>query len=415
MAGTSGLSLAANQPGTSKEGMPSQSKPGNIKRLSNKLWQAKKRFKPLDYIRAGFRHVNDLIQNDEEEGQHDQAPETEIRRLVRQEEARNRIARPTYESRDMFATETIDLCRDDISTDSDDSFDHPSLIRVQKHYSSASSFTTGDLSDYSDADDIRNQLVDDYDMDLIRVRNDVLLGKEPKDAEEENNRPVTLSNLRESVSKHRTKVCITLLLTVPFFLIPFLQFKSAVNEQYRRLAWADRGPPEELPANIEQLIHFPMEDYVTLEPQTIFEKLLTAGAKHHIPLVFMDKMWRVICDLLEALHGERPIGFYRLRDKVIQDLPPATLHYKVQHKRTGRIRYVEGRKFRKKKYPASRYTAVVSETRTNLEDLMQYHAECHQGQRREELMKAWKEKEVIPLHFFVDGVSPSSTGSKKMI
>ncbi len=158
-----------------------------------------------------------------------------------------------------------------------------------------------------------------------------------------------------------------------------------------------------------------MENYVTLEPQAIFEKLLSAGAKHHVPLVFMDKVWRIICDLLEALHGERPLSFFRLRQKVIDDLPPATIHYRVQHKRTGIIRYVEGRTFRKKKYPASRYKAMVCETRTNLEDLMKYHAERHEGARREELMNAWKEKSDIPVHFFIDGVSPSTTGSKKMM
>ncbi len=195
MAGTSGLSLTANQPGTSKECVTTADKPGKLNRLSTKFWQAKKRFKPLDYVRAGYRHVSDLIEQDEEAGQKHEAEEPDIRRLVREEE-----------SRDMFATETIDLCRDDISTDSDDSFDHPSLIRVAKHYSSASSITSGDFTDYSDLDDIRNQLVDDYDVELDRVRNDAILGKEPQSAENDNRPPVTLGNIKDSVSKACTKV-----------------------------------------------------------------------------------------------------------------------------------------------------------------------------------------------------------------
>ncbi len=207
VAGTSGLSLSPNAAGTSTKGHSRPEKAGGLRRLATNLWQSKKRFKPLDYIRAGFRHVNDLIEQDQEDGQHHRAEEPDIRRLVREVAARDKKKdQQPCGSRDMFASETIDLCRDDISTDSDDSFDHPSLIRVAKHYSSASSITSGDFTDYSDLDDIRNQLVDDYDVELDRVRNDAILGKEPQSAENDNRPPVTLGNIKDSVSKACTKV-----------------------------------------------------------------------------------------------------------------------------------------------------------------------------------------------------------------
>ncbi len=46
---------------------------------------------------------------------------------------------------------------------------------------------------------------------------------------------------------------------------------------------------------------------------------------------------------------------------------------------------------------------------------MEYHAKLHLGQRRDDLLKAVKEKREIPLSFYVDGVCPSTTGSMKMI
>ncbi len=206
---TSNMTLAADE----------KDKEPKVNRITNKFWQARKRFKPMDYIRAGFRHVNDLIQNDQDEGRANQARESEMKRLVREEAERNKKAEEAAagcSSRDMFATETIDLVSDAISTDSDDSLDHPSLIRVQKHYSSASSITTGDLTDYSDVDDIRNMLFDDNDEDISRVRNDVILGKEPANYDPDSLPPVNLDNLKESVSNRYTKAWAELFVKVCF-------------------------------------------------------------------------------------------------------------------------------------------------------------------------------------------------------
>ncbi len=207
--GTSTMTLAAGD----------NDKSAKVNRKSNQYWQTRKRFKPLDYIRAGFHHVHDLIRNDQEEGRQSQTRESDMKRRVREEAENDKKAKEkctAAASRDMFATETIDLVSDNISTDSDDSLDHPGLIRVQKHYSSASSITSGDETDYSDADDIRNMLLDDYELDTARARNDVLLGKEPRDYDPDSLPPVNLDNLKESVSNRYTKALAKLCLIVSF-------------------------------------------------------------------------------------------------------------------------------------------------------------------------------------------------------
>ncbi len=144
-------------------------------------------------------------------------------------------------------------------------------------------------------------------------------------------------------------------------------------------------------------------------------ELLVDGAKHHVPLVFLDKDWNRMCDLYERFTGERPQGFYTLRRKVIDQLPGCTMHYTLENKSTGQIRYVEGRSFKKAKFPASKYRPLLCETRAKLKDLMEYHASLHKGDTGRAMTEAVLEKHVIPLHFFVDGVSPSTTGSSKMI
>ncbi len=134
-----------------------------------------------------------------------------------------------------------------------------------------------------------------------------------------------------------------------------------------------------------------------------------------MPIVFLAKQWRRDCDIIEYYTGQRPAGFYGLRQKVLDDLPGCTLHYALENKATGQIRYVEGRSFKKSLYPASKYRPHICETRANLADLMKYHASLHKGERGEKLTEAVLERHEIPLHFYVDGVSPSTTGSLKMI
>ncbi len=104
-----------------------------------------------------------------------------------------------------------------------------------------------------------------------------------------------------------------------------------------------------------------------------------------------------------------------MREKVLAALPGCTLHYTLEHKASGIISYVEGKRFRKKRYPPHKFRPLISETRANLKELLKYHADLHHGHLGEKLSEAVIEKEEIPLHFYVDGVSPSTTGSMKMI
>ncbi len=178
----------------------------------------------------------------------------------------------------------------------------------------------------------------------------------------------------------------------------------------------DNGPPETLPSNLEELLHFPNEDIIAEDPQLIFERLLVIGTHHHVPIVFLDKVWRLCQQIYEVFTGERPKGFYSLRQQVIDDLPGCTLHYTLQHRRTKAITHVKGKAFRRKRYPSRKYAPLICETRADLNELMAYHALLHQGtDRGDSLTEAVTEKHEIPLSFYVDGVSPSTTGSMKMI
>ncbi len=195
-----------------------------------------------------------------------------------------------------------------------------------------------------------------------------------------------------------------------------VQYERELRDEWRPFLWVDSGPAEDLPANLEELVHFPNEEIVAEDPQVIFERLLVLGASHHIPIVFLDKVWKLCQLIYEAFTGERPKGFYTLRQKVLDELPGCTLYYTLQHRRTKAITHVKGKAFRRKRYPARKYAPLLCETRANLQELMDYHAQLHAGtDRGDRLTEAVKEKYEIPLSFYVDGVSPSTTGSMKMI
>ncbi len=188
-----------------------------------------------------------------------------------------------------------------------------------------------------------------------------------------------------------------------------------MHARHKPFIGADRSPPEDIPTNVEELLHFPTKAILSLDETDIFERLLTLGAKHHIPLAFLDKTWSFVADILERTNGKRPLGFYRLRDLVLERLPQPRLYYTLQNRRTGQIKYVEGKHFKKKLYPVSKFRPIMSETRADLQELMEYHAKCHHGARGERLQAEVANKQEIPISLYVDGVSPSSTGSMKMI
>ncbi len=198
-------------------------------------------------------------------------------------------------------------------------------------------------------------------------------------------------------------------------LLYHLQYEDEVRERFRPLVWADRGPAEDLPQNLQDIVHFPNDNIRFEDPDVAFERLLVEGAKHHIPLVFLDIVWRICQKIYRAWTGCEPNGFYWLRKQIIDQLPSSTLHYTLQHRRTKQFRYVEGRAFRRKKYPARKYKPIICETRANLRELVKYHAQLHNGTRGDQLLEAVREKHEIPLSFYVDGVCPSTTGSMKMI
>ncbi len=193
------------------------------------------------------------------------------------------------------------------------------------------------------------------------------------------------------------------------------QFDKEISPLHRMLMDEDKTPPEKLPQNVSELLHFPNRDMIADDPEKVFEALLTLGAKHHIPIKYMEVTWSLMRHVFWVFTGERPLGFARLREIVLGSLPGCKLYYVVRNKRTGQTRYVEGSSFKKKTFPANKYEAVVCETRASLRQLMKYHAELHQGDIGRQLRNAVTTKELIMFDVYIDGVKATSTGSWKML
>ncbi len=197
----------------------------------------------------------------------------------------------------------------------------------------------------------------------------------------------------------------------------FFQFDRVLDEHQQLLMACERETPAESDTHVHELLHFPDREMLIADPDSVFMRLLTKAAKHFIPLSYASITWNIICDLFELFTGERPRGFQTMRQRVLDRLPGCTLHYKLLHRRTRQVRYVEGVRFKKKAYPPSKYKLLVCETRANLKELLRYHAEeLHTGEMSQELTEIVSQGQVpIPIHLYIDGVSPTSTGSWRML
>ncbi len=198
-------------------------------------------------------------------------------------------------------------------------------------------------------------------------------------------------------------------------LLPLFQFTEIITQAQRKYIHADRARAEKLATNVEKLFHYPAVPYMIEDPESCMAYLLTKGAKHHVPIVFLNIIWDMLCDFFEAIHVERPRGFQTMRQNLLDQLPNCTMHYTVMHKRTRAVFRVSGKRFKKKRFPACRYRCLITETRSDLKQLLDYHASLHTGSRGRDLKQAMIDEIEIPIHLYVDGVAPSSTGSSKMI
>ena len=189
------------------------------------------------------------------------------------------------------------------------------------------------------------------------------------------------------------------------------QFKIAITDHMRILAGDDAAPPEPIPDNVKELVHFPKRKHLMDDPTNVFERMLCLGAKHHIPLSFMHVCWEVMRDLFELVNLTRPPTFQTLRLKALAQLPQCTLHYTLRHRTTQRIKHVTGDSFQKRKYPTHLYEVLCTETRADLGALVKFHADLHKGRRGDDL----KSMDPVPIHFYCDGVSATTTASWKMI
>ncbi len=201
------------------------------------------------------------------------------------------------------------------------------------------------------------------------------------------------------------------------FCVQFIsfQFDKAISDHEKLLLAAERHFPHELPVNVMELLHFPDRSMMAEDPEQVFDRLLTKGAKHHIPIVHLAATWEMMQDVYEYFTGSRPLGFQSLRERLLNSLPSCKLHYTVVNKRTGQRRYVEGSAFKKKTYPADKYESIVCETRSNLKELLSYHAALHKGDTRQELESCLRRKDPMFISVYIDGVKATSTGSWKML
>ena len=289
--------------------------------------------------------------------------------------------------------------------------------RVRRSWDSDSETTSScDSTDYSDEDDLRNFFVNGGRDDLERAKTDAILGPEPRSSDIEHSFVVEDSDENDD-DPVRLKLWLYPQFEANSYTFVFLlfQYSRQLRDCFRPLIWADRGPAEELPQNLEEILHFPNDDIIGEDPQACFERMLHLGAKHHIPHVFLNLVWTLCQKIYLHFTGTAPKGYFWLRKKVLDDLPQTTLHYTLQHRRTGTIHYVKGNRFRRKRFPSRKYKPLFSETRGKLRELIKYHAQLHQGIRGHKLEEAIREKHEIPLSFYVDGVSPSTTGSMKMV
>ncbi len=183
----------------------------------------------------------------------------------------------------------------------------------------------------------------------------------------------------------------------------------------QKMIYADHGPPEKLPENVRHILHFPSRQIYLSDPKEVFKKLLVDAAKHHAPLIFVEKVWRVIILLYELAQYDKPSGYQWMRKQLLDSLPACTLHYTVVHKKTHMVRHIQGDRFRRKNFPARNYRPVCIETRSNLKDLLKFHAERHEGCYGDRMVEKVKKGDPIDIYFYVDGVQPSTSGTWKML
>ena len=175
------------------------------------------------------------------------------------------------------------------------------------------------------------------------------------------------------------------------------------------------SPPEYLEVVAPDNVNFQEQD--TNDPAYLrtFKRLLVTGAKHHIPQVFLRSVWDDMASLFEQSTGFRPRAFSAQREKVLKTLPGCKIHYTMESRADGSRVVEEDSAFRRSKYPAHKFDMLMCETVSSITELLVHHASLHMGPTGQKLLKGIQEKRDVYLYFYIDGVSPSTSGSQKMI
>ena len=147
-----------------------------------------------------------------------------------------------------------------------------------------------------------------------------------------------------------------------------------------------------------------------------FKRLVILGSKHHAAIVYQRKVF----DMLKQVYIKYDpdscrLSYDTLRYRFRHELPRMKIFVTVHDLEKDSYLLVEDTAFRRKMFPAKKFKQVYTETRTNMIDMMKFHAQTHEAEKCNELLAALKEKRDITIFVYIDGIAPSNSGQKKMM
>lgn len=152
---------------------------------------------------------------------------------------------------------------------------------------------------------------------------------------------------------------------------------------------------------------------VHTDPSRAFRWLFVRGARKHARKSYQRDAWSLVQRLfkLQKVKGAKS---YDTEQRLLHaGLPALMIHYKVQNKETGEVVDGQADSFPRKRFPARLWRQLVVETRVDFGALLKFFVKNHRGARKLQL-KAQLDAGTLPITFFVDGVQPSNSGTRKM-
>ncbi len=167
--------------------------------------------------------------------------------------------------------------------------------------------------------------------------------------------------------------------------------------------------------NSSDVHHYPSTTVDVNNPDDIFSQVFVQGHKHQVVAVYQRKMWKLMSDMFEQFTGVRPDSYQRMKGQLLDTLPKIKFIFTCREKATGEIHRSADVAWRRKKFPADEFDLVYCEAKTDLKELLKFHANLHHGDVRDEYLNAIENDLPIEIYFYVDGVQPTTSGTNKML